>query len=218
MKKIKARYLWIITGILFLIAIGLIIAVQYTKDTLNKVCLVSLVVTFILITILIQVASIKSFSAKRYIKYIEKEYKKEIEDIEDNLLKLKYKLTNRSFGRTYLLIKNKIAYKVSFVDSSINYFSNSGEDDVKPNKELDSCKAFIGIEIFNEIDEANFNKLKEFTIQTKNIYYTSVVKMDNDNYKCLNYEEPNENHKEAYDNLFNDLGFKIVDNETVESK
>lgn len=218
MKKIKARYIWITIGVLFLIAIGLIFAVQKTTDVLNKICLVSLIVVFILITILIQVASVKSFSGKKLIKYKEKEYKTDISNLEDNLLNLKYKRTKRSFGNTYLLIKDKIAYKVSFIESSINYFTNSGEDDVKPNKELDSCKAFIGIEIFNEIDEENIDKLKEFTIQTKNVYYTSIVKLDNGNYKCLNYDEPNDNHKEFYNNLFNDLGLIEIEKETVESK
>ena len=37
MKNIKARTLWIIVGVLFVIAVGLIFAVQYTNDVLNKV-------------------------------------------------------------------------------------------------------------------------------------------------------------------------------------
>ncbi|MBQ9899509.1 MAG: hypothetical protein IJM36_00105 [Acholeplasmatales bacterium] len=212
MKNIKARYIWIAAGVLLLIAIGLIIAVQYTKDVLNTICLVSLIICFILITILIQFASFKSFSAKRNIKYEEKEYKLTTIDIEDDLKKKGYKMSNRSFGRSYLLIKDKKAYKVSFIDSSEAYFNNNLDDEYEPNKELDKCKLFTGIEIFNQIDEANFNKLKEFTIQTKNVYYTAVVKMENGNYKCLNYEAPNENHKESYEKLFKDICLEQINN------
>ena len=88
------------------------------------------------------------------------------------------------------------------------------DDNYEPNKELDKCKSFVGIEIFNQIDENNYNKLKEFTIQTSNIYYTSVVKEENGNYKCLNYEAPKENHKESYEKLFNDICLEEL---TVES-
>lgn len=214
MKKIRARYIWIAAGILLLIAVGLIIAVQYADGILNTICLVSLIISFILITILIQFASIKSFSGKRIIKYVEKEYKLLTDDIENNLIKNGYKMSKRSFGKSYLLIKNKKAYKVSFIDSSESYFSNE-EDDYEPNKELDKCRSFIGIEIFNQIDEANYEKLKEFTIQTKNVYYTALIKMENNNYKCLNYDEPDENHKEAYEKLFNDI---CLEQNTVESK
>ena len=215
MKNIKARYLWIASGILLLIAIGLIIAVQYAKGFLNSFCLVLLIICFILITVLIQYASYKSFNTKRNINYEEKEYKTTNENIEDNLSKLGYKMSNRSFGRSYLLIDNKKAYKVSFVDSSEAYFNNNLDDEYEPNKELDKCKTFIGIEIFNQIDEMNFNKLKEFTIQTKNVYYTAVVKMENGNYKCLNYEAPEENHKESYEKLFKDICLEQVAYPTI---
>ena len=213
MKKIKARTLWIIVGILFLIAVGLIFAVQYTNDVLNKVCLVSLIVCFILITILIQFASFKSFGGQRNIKYKTKEYETSIDNLEDKLIELGYKKTKRVYGNSYLLIDNKHAYKVSIINSSNAYFSNTEEDKSKPNKELDKCETFLGLELFNEIDEDNFKKLVEFSIQTKNIYYTAFVKMDNGNYKCLNYEKPNEIHKNCYDKLMNDLGLKEIINE-----
>jgi hypothetical protein len=214
MKNIKARYLWIAAGVFLLIAIGLIFAVQYAKGFLNSFCLVSLIISFILVTILIQYASFKSFSAKRNIKYDEKEYKTTNDNIEDNLIEKGYKMSNRPFGRSYLLIDNKKAYKVSIIDSSEAYFNDTMDDNYEPNKELDKCKSFVGIEIFNQIDENNYNKLKEFTIQTSNIYYTSVVKEENGNYKCLNYEAPKENHKESYEKLFNDICLEEL---TVES-
>ena len=118
MKNIKARYIWIAAGVLLLIAIGLIIAVQYTKDVLNTICLVSLIICFILITILIQFASFKSFSAKRNIKYEEKEYKLTTIDIEEDLKKKGYKMSNRSFGRSYLLIKESSLVRTSPRDNT----------------------------------------------------------------------------------------------------
>ena len=211
MKKIKARTLWIIVAILFLIAIGLIFAVQYTSGGLNKFLLVSLVICFILITILIQFASLKSFGKSRNIKYDEIEYKTNLDNIEDELIKLGYKKSKRNYGASYLLIKDTHAYKIAIVNNSNKYFSNTEEDTSAPNKELDKCETFMGIEIFNEIDEANFNKLKEFTIQTKNIYYTAFVKMENGNYKCLNYEAPNDIHSECYNKILEDLHFTQVE-------
>ena len=211
MKKIKARTVWIIVGVLFLIAIGLIFAVQYTQGVLNRVCLISLIVCFILITILIQFASFKSFGGMKNIKYIENEYKTDLEEIEDALIKLGYKKTKRVYSNSYLLIDGKHAYKVSIVNSSEAYFNNTEEDKSKPNKELDKCETFLGLELFNEIDENNFKKLVEFTIQTNNIYYTAFVKMENGNYKCLNYEAPNDKHYECYNKLMNDLHMTEVE-------
>lgn len=215
MKNIKARTLWIIVGVLFVIAVGLIFAVQCTNDVLNKVCLVSLIVTFILITVLIQFASIKSFGKAKMIKYKEIEYKTDLSDFEEVLNKLGYKKTIRVYGYSYLLIENRHAYKISIVESSNAYFNNDNEDEKnqKPNKELDRCKTFMGIEIFNEIDEANVDKLKEFTIQTNNIYYTAFVKMENGNYKCLNYEEPKDLHTECFEKVLKDLHFSKVEDE-----
>lgn len=213
MKKIKARTLWIIVGILFLVAVGLIFAVQYTTDVLNKVCLISLIICFILITILIQFASFKSFGKIRDIKYIEKEYKTDLENIEEELIKIGYKKTKRAYGNSYLLIDGKHAYKISIVNSSQAYFSNTEEDKSKPNKELDKCETFFGLEIFNEIDEVNFKKLVEFTIQTNNIYYTAFVKMENGNYKCLNYEAPSKIHDECFNKIMNDIHMKEYDKE-----
>ncbi len=215
MRNIKARTLWIIVVVLFFIAVGLIFAVQYTSDVLNKVCLVSLVVIFILITVLIQVASYKSFGRVRDIKYPTKEYECKLDDIEAKLNSLGYKKTKKNYGASYLLIKDKHAYKVSIVKFPVAYFSNTEEDkNAKPNKELDECETFLGVEIFNQIDEDNLKKLTEFTIQTKNIYYTAFIKMENGNYKCLNYEKPKGSHEDCYNNILNDIEFE----ETQENK
>jgi len=212
MRKIKARTLWIIVGILFILAVGLIFAIQYSSDILNKVLLVTLVIDFILITVLIQFASFKSFGKVRNIKYETIEYKTDISDIESELKKQGYKKTKRNYGASYIFIKDKHAYKIAIVSDSISYFSNTEENDNTPaNKELDKCETFLGIEIFESIDEKNIEKLKEFTIQTKNIYYTAFVKMENGNYKCLNYEAPNEIHLDCYKNILEDLHFTQVE-------
>ena len=218
MRNIKARTLWIITAILFLIAIGLIFATQYSNGALNKFCLISLIATFVIITILIQFATLKSFNGRKNIKYKVEEYKTNLVDIEEKLISIGYKKTKRNFGNSYLLIRDKKAYKISFIDNSENYFNYDEKDDKsKPNKELDACKTFTGIEIFNQIDEKNVNKLVEFSIQTNNLYYTALVKLENGNYKCMNYEKPNENHEESVNNIFNDLEMiKIKENEKEE--
>ena len=212
MRNIKARTLWIIAAVLFVVAIGLIFATQKTSGTLNRVCLISLIATFVIITILIQFATLKSFNGKKSIKYKTEEYHTDLSDLEEKLSSIGYKKTTKSFGNCYLLIKDKKAYKVSIINNSANYFNYDEKDDKsKPNKELDSCKIFTGIEIFMEIDDANFNKLVEFTIQTNNLYYTALVKLENGNYKCLNYEKPNDVHEESVTNIFNDLEMTKVE-------
>ena len=46
-------------------------------------------------------------------------------------------------------------------------------------------------------------------------YLSMYFLMENGNYKCLNYEAPNENHKESYEKLFKDICLEQV---TVESE
>ena len=123
----------------------------------------------------------------------------------DSLSKLGAKRRKTSFGESYLLIKDKTAYKISFVDDYIAYFDTTEEENEsnsKPNKELDSCNKFIGLEIFRDIDEKNLVKLPDFSLQGEKIYYTALLYQDDDVFVCLNYLEPNEGFKDLISYLF----------------
>lgn len=213
MKKLSIKVIWLLILILFLIAVGLLFLLPHTNDPLTKILIVIVVVIFILITILIQLAAFRSFSTKRLIKYKEMEYSAKDIDLDQRLTELKYIKTNKSYGASYLLIKDKKAYKISIINDSYKYFDESKEENNSSNvsnKKLDECKTFTGIEIFNEIDEKNLNKLADFTIQTKNVFYMALVKLENNNYKCLNYENIKEEHKDSYNNILKDLQIEEI--------
>ena len=61
LKNVKARYLWIATGIVFLITVGLIILLITVKDINTTVVTVCMIIGFVLMTFLVQAASFKSF-------------------------------------------------------------------------------------------------------------------------------------------------------------
>ena len=56
MRNIKARYIWISVAVSFLIAVGLIIGVTYTKGAMTTFVIVVLAMVFIYMTIAIQIA------------------------------------------------------------------------------------------------------------------------------------------------------------------
>ena len=208
MKKIKARTLWIITAILFVLSIVDILVIPKVDDPYNKVLTVVLIILFLLITILIQFATYKSVNRKKKINYPTMEFETEIKDFDDELLKSNYKRTNRKYGFSYLKIDNKKAYKITIVKDSDKYFNNDEEESTKANKELDRCDEFIAVEIFLSVTEDVLKKVTDFMIQTDKIYYFALVETEEGYYKCLNYEKPNENHIDGINNLYNDLKLK----------
>ena len=208
-KNIKTRTLWIIVGILFLLAIGLIVACAYIDESLNKLVIVLLTIDFIVLTILVQYTSLRTFKYKpKLINYPQKNY---ISDIEiEEILQKKYKKRSRIYGDSYLKIENKVAYKVSLITDIKAYFEPEEEIDEKPNKELEKCTKFVGLEIFVDVTEEAMSKIVEFSIQGENVYYTALIKKENE-YLCLNYLEPNEFHKENVEKLYKELQLNVVD-------
>ena len=211
MKKIKARTLWIIIAILFVLAIIDIIIIPHTNKPLNTVLTVILIAIFLIITILIQFATYKSFSKKRTIKYKTIEFKSNDIDYDKELLDKKYKRSNRKYGFSYLKIDNKHAYKVTIVNDSDKYFNNDDESNEKANKELDRCNTFIAVELFLSVTDEALKKIPDFMIQTDKIYYFALVKTEEGNFRCLNYEKPNENHIDQFNNIINDLSLNIIE-------
>ena len=104
LKNVKARYLWIATGIVFLITVGLIILLITVKDINTTVVTVCMIIGFVLMTFLVQAASFKSIrykpksepsNPKRYILN---------KDLLEVLRKNKYKERKRSYGLSFLKI------------------------------------------------------------------------------------------------------------------
>jgi hypothetical protein len=158
-------------------------------------------------TIAVQYASFKTFKYKpKKIEYPTITYECDLENIELNLKKIGFKERNVPYGLSYLKIKNKVAYKVVLVKDEDKYFNQEEQEqqNTPVNKELEKCTKFIGFEIFMTISDDKLYRLPDFSIQGKNIYYTAYYVNENE-LICLNYLEPNEDYKEAYNNLINDL-------------
>ncbi len=196
LKNIKAKYLWMGVAGLFLIAIGLIVGCSYADDTLNKILIVFLAIDFILLTILIQLASLKSFKYKPKLKKLpKKSYQGEINS--ESLKKAGFKEKSVEFGKSYLYIASDVAFKINLINDTKLYFYPTASDNSKPNKALDRCNRLIGIEIFEEPNEDTMLKLPDFSMQGDKIYYTALAHRNN-SYECVNYIEPNERFNEDF--------------------
>ena len=210
MRNIKVRYFWIFAGILLALAVGLIIIITRVDASVSKGLTIALIVIFVILTFVIQYASFRSFNYrhKKKIKYPTKEFVLDA-DFEDNYFKLGYKKTKREYGNSYLKISNKVAYKILIV-KDINAYYNHSEETKEGNKQLDNCKSFIGIEIFDESTKESLEKVVDYSFQVEKVYYTALVLKEDGNYKCLNYIEPLENHKEPLNIILKDLGAEEV--------
>lgn len=209
MKNIKARYLWISVAVSFLIAVGLIVGVTYTSGAWTKVVIVLIAIVFIYMTLAIQFASMKSFRYKPKPKnYPVITYKYSVDDIDDLLKKKGYKPRVTPYGMSYLKVKDTYAYKVVLVRNFEKYFNQEEEKSSSaPNKSLEKCKKFLGIEIFYDFDEETLKKLPDFNLQGSNVYYSGVY-VENGKLICPNYIEPSEDFKELYQQIKEDLNLE----------
>ena len=214
MRNIKTRYLWLGVFALFIIAVGLIVGCSYADKTLNKILIVFLAIDFILLTILIQYASYRSFKYKPKLKKLpHKDYECNI-DMEA-ILNKHYEARKVEYGTSYLRIDGKTAYKVNIITDAEAYFNPKDTPKAKPNKALDKCSKLIGIEIFESPSEDILNKLPDFSMQGDKVYYTALAKYEN-TYSCVNYLEPSEVFSEFVAKLYNELGLievsQIIEN------
>ena len=208
LKNVKAKYLWIACGIIFLITVSMIVLLITVKDINTTVITVIMVIGFVLMTFLIQAASYKTF------KYNPKKepanpkcYTTEY-DLLEVLRKNKYKERKRSYGLSFLKIQKPNAFKVTLVTDSEAYFNPEEQDNSEGDKELDKCDRMIGFEIFLNYKEEDIIKFRDYSIQGQNIYYTAFYQIDNFKYVCANYLEPEENHKRNFEALLEELGLK----------
>lgn len=207
LKGIKARTLWIITAVIFLLVIGLVILLPFIGSEYSSLVLTFMIIGFVLLTILIQWASFKSFKYKP-----KKEpttpiiFTTEL-NIEEVLLKNKYKVRNRGYGISYLKIDRPNAFKITIVKNSEAYFNPDDKEVAEGDKELDKCDRMLAFEIFLDYKEEDIIKMCDYSIQGKNIYYTAFYLNSNNEYVCPNYKAPEEVHKINYNRIIKELGF-----------
>lgn len=215
-RKLSKKSLWIILAVAFVLAILLVYLCTLANGAWLYVILVLLAIDFIFLTIGVQAASFQTF------KYNPKKRKFNTRDYNGDYYKLrtllknnKYKERKTPYGYSYIKVNGEFALKCVLVDDFDKYFNQSSnlEEESNTNNELDKCSKFIGLEIFKEIDEINIDKLPDFSLQGKNIYYTALLNQENNLLKCLNFVEPNDEFKEGYDKLFLDLEITIINNE-----
>lgn len=197
MRNIKTRTIWISVVISALVAVGLIIGVTQTSGVWTNVVIVLLAITFIYMTIAVQIASTKTFRYRaKAVQYPTKKYTVDKESIDLTLKNKGYKPRNTVYGQSYLKIEDENAYKIVVVRNCEKYFSQPSEPDEKksPNeKALEKCKRFIGLELFFDIDENALKKLPDFCLQGQNVYYAGYAYQEEEHtLLCPNYVEPSE--------------------------
>lgn len=212
LKNIKGRTLWIITAVLFVVVIGIIVLLRFVPQEYTTTLTIIMIVGFILITILVQWAAFKSFKFKpKKEPTIVKEYNTEL-NIQEVLVKNKYKERKRNYGVSYLKIDRPNAFKVTLVTNSEAYFNPDDRETTEGDKELDKCDRMIAFEIFLDYKEEDIEKMVDYSIQGTNIYYTAFYQKEDGTYICPNYIEPKEAHNINYDRLMKELGLIIKEN------
>lgn len=208
LKNIKAKYLWIACAIVFLITISMIILLVTVPNINTTFITVVMIIGFVLMTFLVQAASMKSFRYKPKKEKSNPVFYQTDKDLLEVLRKNKYKERKRSYGLSFLKIQKPNAFKVTLVTDPDAYFNPSDEDNTEGDKELDKCDRMIGFEIFLNYREEDVERFRDYSIQGKNIYYTSFYRIseDSNQYICENYLEPEECHKRNYDSLMEELG------------
>ena len=210
MKKISAKVLWLIA--LALIAIGVILIFVSSKvpNDYTKVIIVFIAIDFILATFVIQAASFKSFRVKPKYNYVEKNYSGDYDSLKKLLLNNKFNEDKFNYGSSFLKIDGEDALKVTLIDDANNYYNQTEENKREPNKELDKCKRFIDIEIFKEISDEYIERLPDFTIQGQNVYFTALLYLGKNEFKCFNYLEPEQSFLDGYNKIFNYLEIREI--------
>ena len=208
MKKISAKVLWIITLALIVLGAILIFVCSKVPNEWTRTFIVLIAIDFILATFTIQAASFKSFKVKPKNNYLEQEYLGNYDNLKTLLLNNKFEEDKRKYGSSFLKIDGDDALKVTLINDINSYYNQeeNGENR-RVNKDLDKCKRFIDVEIFEDMGEY-FDRLPDFTIQGKNVYFTALLKVSDTELKCFNYLEPEEEFMEGYNKIFEYLDIR----------
>lgn len=206
MRKIKVRYLWISVAISFLIAVGLIFAVTQTTGVWTNVVIVLIAIVFIYTTIAIQIASTRTFRYKaKPKKYVEKVYSFKAFNIDEKLKKKGYKARITPYGISLLKVSVPNAYKIVLINNASKYFNAEEEQaPAHPEKSLEKCQKFIGMEIFLDVNEEALKRIPDFNIQGEKVYYSGCF-VEEEHLICPNFIEPSEVFQALFDQLLEDI-------------
>ena len=211
MKKISRKVLWLITLALIILGGVLIFVCSKVPNNYTNVIIVCIAVDFVLATFLIQAASFKSFKYKPKNNYETKEYIGEYNNLKSLLLNNKFEEDKHNYGSSFIKVSGDDALKVTLIDDVDAYYNQTEENkNRKRNQDLDKCKRFIDIEIFREIGEYE-HRLPDFTIQGKNVYFTALLNINDNEFKCFNYVKPEEDFLEGYNKIFEYLNIRKKD-------
>ena len=202
MKNIKARYFFIIAGVALALAIGTVFLIPILNGNWTYFFIALLVIFFIITTFAVQLGTRNIFIAKNQKKIYNTISFESDADFKDELINAGFKASKYKFGFVLKKIIDKKLYKVVLVTNNEEYFKfDEKEND---NLNVSSCKLLIGIEVFYKEDEDVIKKAPDYSLDLNNIYYTSLIKGDGNEYVIPDYLE-SQNHKEDFEYLLNIL-------------
>ena len=202
MKNIKARYFFILAGITLALAIGTVFLIPILNGNWTYFFIALLIIFFIITTFAVQLGTRNIFIAKNQKKIYNTISFESAADFKEELENDGFKSSTYKFGFVLKKIVDKKLYKVVLVNNNKKYFKfDEKEND---NLNVSSCKLLIGIEVFYKEDEDVIKKAPDYSLDLSNIYYTSLIKGDDNKYVIPDYVE-SQNHKEDFEYLLNIL-------------
>ena len=192
MKNIKARYFFILAGITLALAIGTVFLIPILNGNWTYFFIALLIIFFIITTFAVQLGTRNIFIAKNQKKIYNTISFESAADFKEELENDGFKSSTYKFGYVLKKIVDKKLYKVVLVNNNEEYFKfDEKEND---NLNVSSCKLLIGIEVFYKEDEDVIKKAPDYSLDLSNIYYTSLIKDDDNKYFIPDYVE-SQNHK-----------------------
>lgn len=151
--------------------------------------IVLMIVSFIMMSIFLQLATVLSLRKKRKILPLNplsmNNYK--WSSLRKSLLNSDLKEFKSVFGFIYVLVDGETAYRVSLVENTNLYFNK--DIDEKIDTDFSGCKNFIGFEIFKNPTSEQKAKILNVNMSIDNIYYRGLY-FENNTLTCPNHIFP----------------------------
>ncbi len=209
LKKASSKKIWLlmllnfgITSLLFgLYLIGIIKS--------DIILILSTIICFFLMTFFINEITKRMVEKKFQAKYKPKNYNADVNKIYEILSK-NSNLVEGEYGKNYLHINNKTAFKILFIKDNDKYFNNKITENTKGNKKLEECNFFFGLEIFLDPNPELIKKIQQYTFQSEKIFYTGFYLQD-DKLVQAHYEQPWIDHEKNFEYILNLLEMKEIE-------
>lgn len=166
---------------------------------------------FISMSVIVNELTRRMMDKKYQAKFVSMPYEASIQTLIQILKDNKANEVTMPYATSYLLIKDKCAYKFLFVTDNEGYFGNKEvQSNSKGNKKLEECTKFYGFEIFVNVDNIIIKKLQQYTFQSDKIFYTAFYELE-DKLVQAHYEEPLIEHKDNFENILKLMEMKKYD-------